>query len=343
MNSTGSAHEHEQERAAAAEWLARRDRGLTPAEQDAYLQWLTERPSRAALVAECERAWARLDVLRQWRPAHSAHPNPDLLATRRPTRAAKLRGVFALAAVLALGVFLGWQAWRDDRADGAQIVPGPERLVLEDGSLVELNAGARVAVTFSARERRVRLTHGEAHFTVAKNPARPFVVEVDGYAVRAVGTAFLVQRGSGEVAVMVTEGQVRVSLAPPATESSALEAAAGAVLADLRAGQRATTSRGDAGAAPLVVVRDLTPLEIDAAMAWRGIRLEFDDLPLREVVKAFNRYNARQLVIADAATGEIRLGGNFRADNLAGFVRLLETGFAVTAEDRDDQIVLRRR
>ena len=214
MNSTGSAHEHEQERAAAAEWLARRDRGLTPAEQDAYLQWLTERPSRAALVAECERAWARLDVLRQWRPAHSAHPNPDLLATRRPTRAAKLRGVFALAAVLALGVFLGWQAWRDDRADGAQIVPGPERLVLEDGSLVELNAGARVAVTFSARERRVRLTHGEAHFTVAKNPARPFVVEVDGYAVRAVGTAFLVQRGSGEVAVMVTEGQVRVSLAP---------------------------------------------------------------------------------------------------------------------------------
>jgi len=344
VNSADSAHDHESERAAAALWMARRDRGLSAAEQDAYLQWLLERASRAALMDECERGWSRLDALRQWRPAHSEHPNPDLLAVRPRRRASRWRAVLATAAVLALGAVLTWQVMRDAPVRGVQIVPGPERLVLADGSLVELHADARVEVEFSALERRVRLVRGEAHFTVAKNPDRPFVVAVDTYAVRAVGTAFLVQQGTGEVAVMVTEGRVRMSLAPATADAAAVEPPPSAHLADLHAGQLASARRVDeASALPLVTVRDLTPLEIEAAMGWRGIRIEFDDLPLHEVVKVFNCYNTRQLVIGDAATAGIRLGGNFRADNLDAFVRLLDSGFAVTAEDRDGRIVLRSR
>lgn len=343
MNTADSAHDFESERAEAAQWMARRDRGLTPAEQDAYLQWLAERGSRAALMAECEHSWQRLDVLRHWRPAHSEHPNPDLLAVRRPRRAAWLRATLAAAAVLTMAVLMGWQAVRFASDGGAQIVPGPERMVLDDGSLVELQEGARVAVHYSAQVRRVQLEHGEAHFTVAKNPDRPFVVEVDGYAVRAVGTAFLVQRRRGEVAVLVTEGrvQMRTGLATGSQESAV--ARGGSVLADLTAGQLATATRTDASESAQVSVRDLTPLEIDAALEWRGIRLEFDDLPLRDVVKAFNRYNTRQIVIADPATAEIRVGGHFRADNLGAFVRLLDSGFGVSAEERDDVVVLRRR
>jgi transmembrane sensor len=323
--------------------MARRDRGLTPAEQDAYLQWLAERDSRAALMAECENSWRRLDVLRHWRPAHSGHPNPDLLAVRRPRRATWWRATLAAAAVLTLAALMGWQAWRFVSDRGAQIVPGPERLVLDDGSLVELQAGARVTVRYTAQVRRVHLESGEAHFTVAKNPDRPFVVEAGGYAVRAVGTAFLVQRGSGEVAVLVTEGRVRMSTGPVEAGSAATAPAGDRFLVDLTAGQLAKAVREASSASPKVSVRDLTPLEIDAALEWRGIRLEFDDLPLREVVKAFNRYNTRQLVIADPATAEIRVGGNFRADNLGAFVRLLDSGFGVSAEERDDAVVLRRR
>lgn len=345
MNPESSKTPDERDRDEAAIWLARRDRGLTAAEQDAYLQWLLERESRAAAVAELEKTWGRLDLLRQWRPAHSAEPNADLLATPKPRQRSWVLPALAAAAVITFAVFLGWRATVPVADRGAQILPGPERMALEDGSLVELNVGARVAVQYSAQERRVRLEQGEAHFTVAKNPARPFIVEVDGYSVRAVGTAFLVQRGRSEVAVVVTEGQVRMSLAAPtdAPGSAAPRSGAGETLAELRAGQRADATRTSASPTPHVAIRDLTPLEIEAAMPWRGIRLEFDDLPLREVIKAFNRYNTRQLVIADAATGEIRLGGNFRADNLEAFVRLLQTGFSVSAEVRDDEIVLHAR
>ena len=36
------------------------------------------------------------------------------------------------------------------------------------------------------------------------------------------------------------------------------------------------------------------------------------------------------------------VGGTFRADNIDGFVRLLEASFGVTAEVHGDEIVLRK-
>ena len=51
---------------------------------------------------------------------------------------------------------------------------------LADGSVVELNKGAEIAVDFSGAERHIRLLRGEAHFTVEPDPSRPFVVSVAG-------------------------------------------------------------------------------------------------------------------------------------------------------------------
>jgi transmembrane sensor len=45
-------------------------------------------------------------------------------------------------------------------------------------------------------------------------------------------------------------------------------------------------------------------------------------------------------VIGDPAIATVRIGGNFRANNLAGFVRLLEEGFSIHVQRRDDEITL---
>lgn len=330
--------ERNNETITAAQWMARRDRGLSAAEQDAYLQWLLADRTRSVAIAELERTWTRLDAMHHWRPAHSPFPNPDLLAKGKRHRTPWL--IAALAASLILAI-LGWQSFRAGPDRIAQIVPRPERLTLEDGSLVDLNTGAQIEVSFRRDERRVRLVRGEAHFTVARNPDRPFIVDVDGYAVRAVGTAFLVQRGATEVSVLVTEGRVRMDVA---TSEGDVAVRAGRVLAHLHVGQLATAVHPEPGAATRAPsVRDLTPQELDAFMPWRGIRLEFEDLPLRDVVREFNRFNVRQLIIVDADTGRIPVGGSFRADNLDAFVRLLDSGFDVSAESRGNEIMLRRR
>lgn len=48
-------------------------------------------------------------------------------------------------------------------------------------------------------------------------------------------------------------------------------------------------------------------------------------------------------MIGDAEAGALRVGGSFRADNATAFVRLLEQGFPVRAEETGERIVLRSR
>ncbi len=333
---------HEAVEAAAAQWLARCDRELTASEQDAYLEWLRAHPDHAAAVARLRQSWARLDQLGRWQPAHSATPNPDLLAPARRARWRPL-GVLAMAALFAIAGILLWNTRQVPAVESrvARILPGPERLALEDGSLVELNTGAVVEVSLTPGERRVRLVRGEALFSVAKDPQRPFIVDTGGCEVRAVGTAFSVRHQSDGLAVLVTEGEVRLDPSIPRNSSGRSGAS---LVPRLTAGQQAIVSAaGLAGGTPGIIVRDLLPAEIDAALAWRGIRLEFDDMPLHAVIVEFNRYNTRQLIVRDEATGAVLVGGSFRADNLDAFVRLLDSGFDVAAEPEGDGIVLRRR
>lgn len=326
------------ESSAAAQWLARRDRGLSPEEQDAYLQWLCEDPAHGAEVSFLENSWKRLDVLRQWHPAHSSQPNPDLLAPAR-RRAWGWPSVLAAAAALMLGAVMWWSpAQPASTRDRIAIHPGPERIVLEDGSLVELNATAKIDVNFSAAGRNVRLIQGEAHFTVVKDEARPFIVAADKFNVRAVGTAFTVRLKEEAVSVLVTEGNVQldeVNLQDDATATLR-------ELSRLVAGQAAIVRTKGVDSSSVVQIREVTSEEINQALAWQTMRLEFNNLPLRDVVEEFNRYNSRKLLIEDRATGDILVGGSFRADNVEPFVRLMDLGFGVRATARGRDVVLRK-
>lgn len=327
----------------AAAWVLRADRGLTPAEQDAFSDWLAVDPRRRAEIARLRRHWGRLDRLAEWRPEHGARPNPDLLAP--PTRTKILR--FArwaapLSAAAALAV--GWALWRTEapvaresaRPSPAARVPSPVAgpRVLPDGTVVELNRGARLTEDFSVAVRRVVLEAGEAHFAVVKDPARPFVVRAGGIDVCAVGTAFNVRVAPAEVEVLVTEGRVRLD-APPAA------AGPGETLVPhLDARQRAVVSL--AAGAPAPQIATLTPGEVERVLAWQHRMLDFTAAPLTEIVAEFNRRNAVQLVVIDPGLAAVRVSATLRSDNVDGFVRLLEAGFGARAQRRGDAEILLR-
>ncbi len=317
---------------AAAAWVSRRDRGLTPTEQDEFFQWLAADPRHGERLARHQRGWSQLAHLAQWRPEHGAEPNADLLAppVRLPARSRNILRwlaplTLAAAASLALVLFTS----RDAPAPAAVTAePGYRQQVLDDGTLVELNRGAQLTVAFTAAERRVQLTYGEALFTVAKNPARPFVVEAGGITVRALGTAFNVRLGPAEVDVLVTEG--RVQLDRPAAPLAAPPLVV--------AGQRAVVPLADHAPVTTAVSR----AEIDRLLAWQPKLLEFVSTPLTEVAAEFNRRNRVQLVVADPALAALPIGASFRSDNVDGFVRLLEASFGVRVERHDTTITLRR-
>jgi transmembrane sensor len=204
------------------------------------------------------------------------------------------------------------------------------KLNLPDGSSVQLNTDSAVVVRLTETERRVRLVRGEAHFQVAKNPARPFIVSAGAIAVRAVGTAFDVRLQPGAVEVLVTEGRVRVNHA--ANGASLLATAAPTSDEPLLvAGQRAVVPTPvTTGACATVVALD--PAEIGQVTSWQSGRLEFVATPLASIVDEFNRYNRHKLVIADPGLAARRFGGSFSVGDHEELVRVLEAEFGVVAE-----------
>lgn len=317
----------------AAIWLARRDRGLGAAEQDAYLDWLRADPRHPAEIARQEKAWGALDQLAEWRPQHSDRPNPDLLAVPHRRRWLWLAGLAAAAAVV-FGFIVLPPAF--EAAPTARVVRHSEMRTLPDGSVVELNTGADIAIDFSGPERLVRLLRGEAHFTVAKmGPERPFIVTANGVRVRAVGTVFNVRMLGDAVDVLVTEGKVRIDPPNPADPGFPIVLNA----AMIEAGERASVSFVEQSPTPPVVLA-ASPAEIEATLSWQGLRLEFNETPLADAVEQFNRHGSVSLVIADTELADMRIGGNFRADNAEAFVRLLD---GVSSEtDSRGRLVLRR-
>jgi transmembrane sensor len=284
------------------------------------------------------------------------HPDLDLLRASAPARRPARRRAFGLrliraATAVATVVLVAW--WLLPQG---LLGPGPaqhfattadgyERVALEDGSLVELNSNTEVQVHYSDTRRQVRLIRGEAHFTVAKNPHRPFSVEAGLVAVHALGTAFNVRLGPREIEVLVTEGKVRVGgseVPPPAVPAMQPMVENPAAVAVLGANERARVPT-DIPAVTRLVPEKVAPAIVRESLAWQGLRLVFADTPLSDVVAQFNRRNQTQLVVADAELESLAVGGSFRAENVEAFVRLLESGDDVVVDRSTVGLIVLRK
>jgi transmembrane sensor len=342
--------------ATAAAWLAQRDEGLSPQEADAFAAWRSADARHEAAVQRLERAWGSLLQLRDFRPSAVRHPDRDLLAPAPrasvwhfPARAA------AAAAAVVLLAAVGWMTFRTGAVspspqDYVTTAGGYQRILLSDGSVMELNSDTSAVVTYTPGSRRVHLDRGEAHFTVAKNPDRPFWVEASGVSVRAVGTAFNVRLGSGEIEVLVTEGKVSVD---PSGEKVRGEKSSDPVAAGARGPTYLTVNERTRIATPALardlvmsapVVEKVSLEQLRESLAWQSPRLVFVDTPLSEVVAQFNRRNVAQIILADPALATLPVGGSFRAENVEAFVRLIESSGDVEVERTSpNRFILRRK
>jgi transmembrane sensor len=307
----------------ASRWLAARDaRGAASIEAE-LSRWLDLDIRHRVAFLRLESDWQRTDRLRDLRPLDRG-VDADLLRPHPASRywpvaaAASLLLVMAVAGFLAITRGFGWQH-HETR------IGGFSRIVLDDGSVVDLNTNSRIDVRLSGTAREVRLKRGEGRFQVAHDSARPFTVSAAGTAVRAVGTAFSVRlRESSQVDVLVSEGKVaiaaaRVARAPPL---SAGEAAV--VLPD-----RVSVSR-------------VEPQQLESRLAWTSGRLEFRGDTLAEAVAEFNRYNRRQLRLADGSLAALRVGGTFNATDPDSFAAALASAFHLRVDTVDpDAIVLK--
>lgn len=322
---------------AAAEWLIRREDGLTPDDAAAFAAWRAADPAHEAAVQRTERALALIEEL----PAVQAPLLARLTAETPMVRPAAFRwpvwlGGLAAALAVAAGVWTLLPPGAVPAQHYATAALRQQQVALGDGSVLNLNISTQVQVALTPEARRITLTAGEAHFAVAHDTARPFIVTAGDVAVRAVGTAFSVRLGDQGVEVLVTDGKVEITRGNDTATK---------VLPDdhpfLEAGELTFIASDELAAAAKV---ERIPADaLQAAVRWHSQVMTFMDLPLRDAVTLFNRRNAQQLVLSDPALGERKIGGTFAADQVEAFVRLLVEDGDIAVERRTvDEIVLRR-
>lgn len=340
----------------AARWLARRDRGLSPDEAVELAGWRAANPQHGAELDRLEAEWRGFDLAKESPELAVMLAALDQSAAdaRAKRKFSQARWWLPLGAAAALAVGAGLVWWRGATPAPVVSTAQPQayrvlagsahRIVLDDGSVVELREGSEVRPEFSPSERRVRLVRGEAYFTVAKDAARPFFAVAGTTTVRAVGTAFNVRFDPDQTEVLVTEGRVRVF----ADEASIPEGTVPESLAG--AGQRVLVGRvpesGGVGTVPVVQVSEASPAEVDQVLSWQSVRLVFDRTTLADAVDAFNRHSTAtkggaRLILGDSRLRAKQMGGTFRASNVEGFVRLLEQSREVRVERLGSDIILR--
>jgi transmembrane sensor len=330
---------------AAQVFLRRRESSWVPADQVALDTRLASDPKFAAAFRRAQESW----------DATGRHANsPELLALREQAiaraRQASVRrwslpggrsrnfGKWAAAAAILIACGMLWQLSPYGYEPGLYKTGLGEQKVVElsDHSHIALDARTRLRVKFSADARIVELLEGQAQFSVAKDPARPFKVEAGSKTIVAVGTVFDVEYVDSQVQVAMVEGKVAVlshdssgsAITPEADPKSSKSPI------ELNAGE-ALSVRAD-GSATI-----LPKADIEAATAWRQGKVIFRDQTLAEAVRRLNRYSRQQVVVDDPTLSQMKVSGVFESGDAQAFVEAMQAYLPVVAASSQSTIHLK--
>jgi len=328
----------------AANWAARLDAGQLDAEEDAAFRAWVGSDTR------CFGALARAQAVLVGSGA--AVTLADAIAARRqlvqPNRRWVLGGA-AAGCLAAVGLAITMTGRSGARSLHFSSEIGELRHIpLVDGSRLTLNTDTALDVDYTENRRTIRLLRGEAFFEVAKDEARPFIVEGPKAQVRTVGTTYSVRLTEPEeMKVLVATGRVAIETAGRAGDAFAAltrfwradPVDGDAVLVD--AGQEARIRPGGSGGnGTLVTVTALAKDGTARALLWRDGKLYFEGETLAGAVAEFARYSYRRIVVRDGALANARISGLFAADDPEGFARAVALSLGARADTTGGTITL---
>lgn len=198
-------------------------------------------------------------------------------------------------------------------------------VVLQDGTKAWLNADSKLEFFSSyanKAQRLVKLT-GEAYFEVAKDTARPFIVNSSGQQVEVLGTHFNVNAYNEEPLVRTTllEGSV------------AVRGNANTVV--LKPNQQSAVAGNGS-----IAVKPVDPSE---ALAWKSGRFIFNNTPMQVVMRQIARWYDVEVAYQDEDLKNKLLDGSVsRYENVSGILNAIsQTGAARFKIDNRKIIVIK--
>lgn len=343
----------------ASMWLTRINRGLRSEEVAGLREWLKASKNRQAIL-DMARLWHEPDIIAVLCEVFPEGPEPVQSQFWRDFASISLKAVAVV--VLLVFVVTGHGPWSQIKTwwshlPSANVAAAPQKgllareiyataigerreIQLPDDTTVQLNTGTRMIVSYSLGQREVYLPYGEATFHVAHEEHRPFFVRAGNRSFQAVGTHFNVRVLTTEdVALTVTEGNVRVLYAPTDQEETPAEARLrdNMPIDDTTVGAL-ETALVEPG---LQFVRKLQASDVDAMLAWQQGMIFFKGEPLENALAEVDRYTTTRFVLADDRLRKVRIGGHFHTGNVEEFLISLRKDFGVDSwRDPQGHIVL---
>ncbi len=287
-----------------------------PGAADALRTWMSHHPSRREELAKVAETWSMID--RAGSSAQVAKWRQQALVGKAPvpTAVRSRRWLPAIAAAIATVAALGIWTTSDPRMPDKlyQTTAGQRATVrLADNSVVMLDAGSRIEVSFDGESRHIRLMDGQAFFKVAHDPRRPFTVWAQKQEIRALGTAFNVDT-VGTLSVSLVQGSVRVASLERRSnwlgKTNYRADTEHAVI--LSPGERLVAGNGGRTA--------VLPFDPKAITAWEKGQLVFDEISLEDAIVRVNHYSNVKISLRDANLRRETINGVFRTGDSISFV-----------------------
>ncbi len=292
----------------AIDWVLRLKSGqATGADRQQAEEWRNRSPAHQNAYLEAEQLWQDMGLALQAKQ-NRQNPQQSAITSSPPNRLSQWHYGLT-AAMLLLAVALPFSQYPDRwLSDYSTTIGEQKNITLADGSRILLNTGTAIDIDFQPNGRRITLRHGQALFTVAADPKRPFEVATETALTKALGTVFEVKDEGQDTRVTVQEHAVGVKGINDKDYAPA---------ARIEAGQQAVYNAGQGLGA-------ITPVDITQNSAWQRGKLIFKNQPFQTVVAELDRYYPGRLLIVNNKLATLRVTGVFPANDTTATLGMIE-------------------
>jgi transmembrane sensor len=283
-----------------------------------FLIWLNSKEGEEAYNSQIENLWnkeSERDPNLKEAELHTALNTPDYLVTEERSQSKRIKLYFpnllkvaaSLLAILSISYFFYLNQNIDSKENQiAQIVPkeiirsAPKgqksKISLPDGSIVFLNAESSIKYMDNFTENRTIYLSGEAFFEVAKNEKYPFEVITENLTTTAIGTSFNINAYNTASKIEVSLASGKVKIAESISQSQV----------EINPGEGITYSPSNSSF-------QMQTVDIQNILNWKEGILQFEKLPLPEVIEILERWYGVEIEIAGKKPSpQLKCTGTFK-------------------------------
>ncbi len=291
--------------------------------------WIQQSPDNANYIEQMQKVWSRSKALEAFRSVDVMNDFEQFKSKvgikPKVVRMSMRRSFLRIAAIMIPAIMLvtayslyetvpGFGKWEAFSTENSI-----NEVILADASEVSLNKNSKLVYKkgLTGDTRQLRL-EGEGYFKVAKNPNKPFIVQVGNAEVKVLGTEFNLEELNGKVSLAVTEGRVLFS--------------SGTNSMEVTAGERAVSKAGQI---------TKMPLESSNCIAWKTGQIVFEKASIDEVIETIVDHFSEIVGVENSAkASNLQITTRFNNPSLEDVLVELRIHFAKKFEINDNKLII---